>query len=71
MKINNPFKTLALLMAMLIFGTPVVTFAQQNTAMLEAKAAASGIILPGISNLTGLEHATNLTRFRTRGTNSA
>ena len=39
-KLNNPFQTLVLLMAMLIFSTPFVIYAQQNTLMLEAKAAA-------------------------------
>ena len=39
-KLNNPFQTVALLMATLIFSTSMLLYAQQDTVMLEAKAAA-------------------------------
>lgn len=39
-KLNNPFNTWGFLVAMLIFGSPFSTFAQQDAVMLEAKAAA-------------------------------
>ena len=39
-KLNNPFQTVALLMAMLIFSAPMLLYAQQNTVILEAKADA-------------------------------
>lgn len=39
-KLRNPIKILALLMAMLIFSMPLVTFAQQNSLQAEAIVAA-------------------------------
>ena len=39
-KLNNPLQTVALLMAMLIFGSPMLLYAQQDTVMLAAKADA-------------------------------
>lgn len=39
-KLNNLFQTLVLLMAMLIFSTPMLLYAQQSAVMLEAKTAA-------------------------------
>ena len=39
-KLNNPLQTVALLMAVSIFSTPLVIYAQQNTMILEAKADA-------------------------------
>ena len=39
-KLKNSFQILALLMAVLIFSTPFVTFAQQNSLQMEAIVAA-------------------------------
>ena len=39
-KLNSPFKILALLMAVLTFSMPFVTFAQQNSSQMEVVIAA-------------------------------
>ena len=39
-KLNNPFQTVALFLAVSIFSTPLAIYAQQNTVMLDAKADA-------------------------------